>query len=395
MKIVYLNHTGAISGAERSLLELMAHLPPEVEPVLVSPEGPLHDAAKARGVAVQPVPWREASLSVSPREAVTATAALVASGRHVARLARATGAELIHANSIRAGVAAVVASIGGPPAIVHLRDTLPPGPLTSAVMGTIALGATSVIGNSHYTATAFSALSRRRRGVHAIYNPIDLKRFTPEGMDRSAIRERLGVAESALVLGVVGQITPWKGQDTAVRALGEVRARHPDAVLLIAGEAKFVGAAVRHDNAAYLERLRAMASASGLGDAVRFLGEREDVVDIFGALDVLLVPSWEEPFGRVVVEGMAMGLPVIATAKGGPAEIISDGVDGMLADPEELSGWAERIERIAGDPALRDRLARAARERATAFGVHGHVAAVVGCYERALATRPGLRRRWV
>src|SRR5207302_5178465 len=115
--------------------------------------------------------------------------------------------------------------------------------------------------------------------------------------------------------------------DLAIRVAGELSGTGQPVRLLVVGSPKFTSGATRLDNRAYLDELHRLVAELGLDDTVLFLGEREDVPEILAATDLVLVPSWEEPFGRAIVETMAMGVPVIATSIGGPAEIISDGVD--------------------------------------------------------------------
>jgi glycosyltransferase involved in cell wall biosynthesis len=186
------------------------------------------------------------------------------------------------------------------------------------------------------------------------------------------------------VLGVVGQLTPWKGQDDAIRALARLREAHPDAQLVIAGSAKFVSRETRFDNPGYVRGLHALCEELGVADAVHFVGEREDIPDLLRALDVLLVPSWTEPFGRVVIEGMAMGIPVIATTDGGPAEIIEHGETGVLAPPREPQAWAEEAGRLLTAPERSAEIAARGRERAAGYAVERHVERLLAVYRRVL-----------
>jgi L-malate glycosyltransferase len=188
---------------------------------------------------------------------------------------------------------------------------------------------------------------------------------------------------------MVAQITPWKAQDDAIRALAQIKPRHPKARLLLVGSAKFVSRATRFDNRAYLRELERLTHDLGLTDSVTFLGEREDVPELLRASDLLLAPSWDEPFGRCVAEGMAMRLPVIATAVGGPAEIVEAGTSGLLLPPRSPDAWAEQVDRLLADPEERARLGAAGRTRvATSFSVDAHVAAVLSVYREALGHRP-------
>jgi glycosyltransferase involved in cell wall biosynthesis len=241
-----------------------------------------------------------------------------------------------------------------------------------------------LIANSSYTAASLDAA-----GVSAarqvIGNPVDLLRFDPERIDRRAVRAALGLGTEDFVTAVLAQITPWKGQEEAIRALAHARARHPHAKLLLVGAAKFVAKATRYDNRTYLAGLHRLVSELGLEEHVQFLGERDDVPEVLGAVDALLVPSWEEPFGRTVIEAMAMGVPVIATSVGGPAEVITDGRDGLLVAPREPDAWAGAICELVESPELRERLARHGRLRAQDFSADAHAEALLSAYTGVLA----------
>jgi glycosyltransferase involved in cell wall biosynthesis len=130
--------------------------------------------------------------------------------------------------------------------------------------------------------------------------------------------------------------------------------------------------------------LRRRVGRDGLDGAVRFLGERDDVPELLRAVDLLLVPSWEEPFGRAIVEAMAAGVPAIATDVGGPPEILAGG-GGVVLPPRSPAAWSAAIGELLSDgerlAALGERARAAARAR---FGAERHAAAVIAVYEEAL-----------
>jgi glycosyltransferase involved in cell wall biosynthesis len=202
------------------------------------------------------------------------------------------------------------------------------------------------------------------------------------------MRRNLGLRGSPVV-GIVAQITPWKGQIRALQVLERVRRVHPTAELLIVGEPKFVTAATSYDNRAYERELHAMVDQLGLQGAVRFLGEREDVERIIAGLDVLLVPSTEEPFGRSVIEALAMGVPVVATENGGPAEVIRRGIDGVLLPPDDLGSWARAVVAMA----QRGRQLESREYVLGRFTPERHAAEVISVYERVISrwSREGAR----
>jgi glycosyltransferase involved in cell wall biosynthesis len=384
LRVLATNHTALVSGAERALLDLLAALPPPVEAVLACPDGELRRLALAGGVPVVTLPGTAGSLRLHPRHTAVAVAQLARAGVAIRGAAGRAGAAVVHANSIRSGISAALArTLGGPPVVTSVHDCLPPGPVTRGVTRAIDAGSAALVANSRHTAGCLGP----RAGADAVvaYNPIDLDAFAHAGADRDRVRAELGAGPEDELLGVVAQITPWKGQETAVRALAELRRARPAARLALVGSTKFVSAATRYDNEAYLRELRATIAALGLDGAVHFAGEREDVPAVLAALDLVLVPSWEEPFGRVVVEAMAAGTPVLATAVGGPAEIVEDGVSGRLLPPRDPSAWARAAAGLLGDPSARDALAERGRERARDFARGAYAERLVEVWTRAAA----------
>jgi glycosyltransferase involved in cell wall biosynthesis len=355
-----------MSGAERSLLGLLRHLPGGVEPVVACPAGQLATAVRSLGVEVERLSGTSASLRLHPLHTSRGVAEIVWSGLQLGRIARRSGARLVHCNSVRAGLVCLSGFAAARAAtIVHVRDGLPPGPAAS-LSRRVAMRAGMVIANSRWTASRLELGPSGPHGprLEVVPNAVELDRFDPGLLSPEEARARLGLGEHGHVLGVVGQLTPWKGQADAIRAVSLLAGRWPDLKLLVVGSVKFRSDSTRYRNDAYLASLHDLVEELSLGDRVRFLGEREDVPEILRALDVLLVPSWEEPFGRVVIEAMAMCTPVLATANGGPAEVISDGVDGLLLPPRDPARWAEAIRLLLADPARRGSMGRAARAKA-------------------------------
>ena len=180
---------------------------------------------------------------------------------------------------------------------------------------------------------------------------------------------------------MVAQLTPWKGQADAIRVVGLLADSRPELRLLFVGSVKFSSRATRFDNVGYVESMKRLIDDLGLGNRVMFLGEREDVPEVLRALDVVLAPSWEEPFGRSVGEAMAMGLPVVATDVGGPAELISDGRDGLLVPPRQPELWASAVKTLIEDGPLRESMGRAARTRALSMlDAREHVREMLSLY---------------
>jgi glycosyltransferase involved in cell wall biosynthesis len=391
VKVLYVNHTEHVSGAERSLLEVLRGVSPSVTPLVASPDGPLARLVIGAGIEHVVIPGTDGSLRLHPRHTPAALLAMGRAALAVRRLARENHVELVHANSIRAGLITVLARrLGAPPTIVHLRDRLPDSRAARLTLRAIA-HADGLIANSRYTARSLDEAGAAHQ-ARVLGNPVDLVRFDPDRVDHGAARAALELAASDFVVAVLAQITPWKGQEEAIRAVARVRDRHPDVKLLLVGTAKFVSRATRYDNRAYLQKLHDLVTKLDLQGDVRFVGEREDIPAVLAATDTLLVPSWEEPFGRTVVEAMAMRVPVVATNVGGPAEVITDGHDGLLLAPRKPQAWAEAIASLIERPELRERLRENGWTRSRAFSVQSHAAALLDIYMDVLERRTGRLR---
>ncbi len=187
-----------------------------------------------------------------------------------------------------------------------------------------------------------------------IPGPIDLRPFAAVASSRRQRGERLWE------LGFAGRLTPEKGVETAIRAIAAVRSRpNPAAVrLTVAGDGE----------SAYVDRLRSLVSDLGLADHVRFAGrlDKQGVAKLYAFTDIQLFPStWDEPFGRVMIEAMASGTAVVGTATGGAAEILEAGRNSLVHRPDDAQGLADAIETLIADDHLREAIVAAGRNDAS------------------------------
>lgn len=189
--------------------------------------------------------------------------------------------------------------------------------------------------------------------IETIYNGVDVARF--EGRDRQACRRMLDLPGEQPIAIHVGTLRPVKDHATSLRAFARVRQACPDAVLLLVGDGP---------ERAACERL---AVDLGIGQAVRFLGQRSDIPELLGAADVLVMTSVSEAHSVSLLEAMAAGLPVVATRVGGNPETVLDGQTGFLADSGDVDGIAAAIVRLLRDDELRRRMGHAGRDRVRAY----------------------------
>lgn len=233
----------------------------------------------------------------------------------------------------------------------------------------------------------YMASSLREAGVppgrmEVVHLGIDLEGFTHStSSTRSSMRATLEVAADEFVVLMVGNLREWKGQHVLLEAI----ARLPDPLqsrvrVLLAGEASA-------QDQSYVKRLRELEEHLHRSASVTFLGSRGDVPDLLTAADVMVHASIApEPFGLVLVEAMAMGVPVVATATGGPAEIIDTG-SGVLVPAGDAAQLAATLERLAADPQLRRDLGSGGRRRAAIFSAGRVAEAHAAIYRGLLASR--------
>jgi glycosyltransferase involved in cell wall biosynthesis len=387
-RVLYVNQTAQVSGAERSLLAMIEAVRGEVEPVLACPPGELSEAARGLGVPTTPIAGTLASFRLHP---VHTSRGLYEIGRSALQVRAAVGRlrpDLVHANTTRASLLAVLARRReGPPIVAHIRDWAPDGRLPRLVDGIVGRRADAVVANSTTVGEQFRGVPLRRP-VQVIHNAVDLARFDPAACDGAAVRRELGIPAGRVVLSVVGQLAPIKGQDDAIETLASLLAAGCDAELLLVGTAKFTAPGASLDNAEFERGLHRLAAERGVAERVRFLGERGDVADVLAATDLMLMPFWREGFGRVAIEAMALGVPVAAAAVGGPLDIVRSGVDGLLLPPRDPSAWASALLPLLGDRERLREMGEQGRVRARDFSLESQTEAVLGLYRELAGARP-------
>jgi glycosyltransferase involved in cell wall biosynthesis len=193
-----------------------------------------------------------------------------------------------------------------------------------------------------------------------IYNGIDVNAVLKMRKRKSEeLRKELNVSDHHFLIGIIGNFKNWKGQHIAVEAAKLLKDKYPHIKYL------FIGAVSNlEEDKRYYHDLKEMVHSNGLDQDIIFTGFRTDIPDIISVLDILVHTSIApEPFGRVILEGMIFSKPVIATAHGGPLEIIEDGVSGFLIPPSDPKALANKIEFLISNPAVRQQAGSFGRKR--------------------------------
>ena len=274
--------------------------------------------------------------------------------------------DLIHANSIRAGLVMSAATMGlDMPVIWHAHDILPRHPLSTAIrLFAIVTRRNRILAVSQAVAKRFRGVVlrplKRRVPIVVIHNAVDLERFQPNAKDREEIRCALGLSETQPVVGIVGQLTTRKGQMELIEAFARVSRDAEDVVLLVAGAALF------NRDEEFAEQLERAVEKLGIADRVRFLGPRDDIPELMQGIDLLVVNSHEEPFALTVLEGLSSGTAVLATAVGGTPEMIRHGENGWLVKARDRNALVKAMLTLLRDESLRRQLGREGRQEAIA-----------------------------
>lgn len=216
--------------------------------------------------------------------------------------------------------------------------------------------------------------------IHNGINVDSMRATTPA----NAVRRTLGIPEDAPVIGLVGNIKEWKGQEVVVRAAARLRERWPDLRCLLVGDAA-------QDDRYYQERLLRLIRELSLESCVTLTGYRRDVPDYMNVMDIVVHASiLPEPFGRVIIEAMALAKPVVGSRDGGVTEIVSDGKTGLMFPPGDHAALAEAVSQLLADPTRRHSMGQAARRRVEQeFDIARNVSRTTALYETVLSARIG------
>jgi glycosyltransferase involved in cell wall biosynthesis len=376
-RIAFVDHAPFVGGAETVLLDLIAHLDrSRFDPVVFLPAGsPLVQHLDARGV-----PWRDLPM---PRINVRSPTALLRWRRtsgELARLARECGADLIHSNTVRAHLGS--AFVRDVPVVWMLHDdTFPPW-----LFRRLRRRPARLIANSYTTASTYNLEGDPR--AYVVHNGVDTQ---AEPGDRYRFRRRIGIGPDELLVAHVGRLVRWKGQHLFIRAAARIAGEYPQAHFTLIGTyaESDESPGILGGGATYHAELQRLAQSAGLGSRLTFAGHQDNIADVYAGIDLLVHTSTRpEPFGRVLIEAMSAGVPVIASAQGGPTEIVEDGITGLLVTPGSSQALAEALTKILADASRRAEMGVAARRLAIErFDIRVQVARIESIYLDILANR--------
>lgn len=364
--VLFLQQDSHVGGAEISLANLLNALDKtRYKPVLVLPDDDMRwDLFAIPGVAIWTIRIEYLKRVLSPSTLVAYLRAFTQAIVNLRRNMRKTrnSISIVHSGSMSAQLHAVALRCYEDISVVwHVRDIVPQDCFGKAIVRLCASGSDTIIAISEAV-----RLSLLNAGVSAckcqvVYNGVNIDSFRGDTISRQRFRQELGLARDTPLIVHIGKVIPAKGQDIFIKAMPGVISRFPEAYFVIIG-----GAVPGWEGfAAELERLRLQF---GLVDHLSILEFRQDIREVIAAADIIVNSSrMEEPFGRTIIEAMALEKPVIGPNHGGVPEIIVNGVTGLLFTPDCHQDLARSLLELLSDFSKMREMGSTGRERVEQF----------------------------
>jgi glycosyltransferase involved in cell wall biosynthesis len=219
----------------------------------------------------------------------------------------------------------------------------------------------------------------KSKNISVIHSGVDLNCFKRSATESNPKRNELGISADSLVVGYVGWLIPIKGVTYLVDAMAEVVQLHPNSLLVLVGKGDEKGEEEI--------KLRERVASLGLTDRVRFLGWRPDVDEIMPCFDIFVLPSLNEGMGRVLVEAMAAGLPIVATRVGGIPDLVKHGENGLLVPPANAGALERAISDLLSDKARRKRMGETGKKMCRPYSIEAMVEKIDDLYSRLVEER--------
>lgn len=364
LRVLYVDHTAKLSGGEIALLNLLRVLDRSaVEPhVLLFSKGPLQPLLTDSAITThllemdnEVLETRKESLGVNSIFKLKKIQLVVSQIWKVFNFIRENKIDIVHTNSLKSDViAGISARLAGVPLIWHIRDRIDGEYLPAKVASTFKLSAKIipdlVIANSYATLASLNDSQVKTNGHEIVVHD-----GTP--LAKALLhRQMTKLKNGHTTVGIIGRISPWKGQHIFLQAAQQINRQFPEVRFKIVGSALF-------DEQAYEKEIRQLATDLNLNEVVEFTGFKEDVAQVLDELDIVVHASTTgEPFGQVIIEAMSAGRPVVATNGGGVPEIVSNQSVGLLVPMNNADAMTEALKRLISDPNYALTLGEAGRQ---------------------------------
>jgi glycosyltransferase involved in cell wall biosynthesis len=362
--VLYLHSSDDLYGADIILLQIVKGLDrSRFRPIVVLPEDMRHVGLLSAELERQGIEWMHLPTAIIRRRYLRGIGPLIflATGVRgalaIRRIARGRNVRMIHGFTLAVASAPLYSKLLGLPLVMHAHEIIQrPKALRKMLHALGVKWSSRVICVSEAVRKNILAdQAAAERSVVVVRNGINTAETDALCAEES--RRALDVPEGKALIGMMGRISPWKGQDVFLKAAARVAAHRKDCHFISIGGV--FDKEIQHE-----ERLRQLRKELGLEEVATLRGFMPDARRLLAAFDIFVLPSTQpDPFPTVILEAMSAGVAVIATAHGGPLEMIVDGETGLLIPPSDPDALADAIERLVSDPELRKAMGQAARER--------------------------------
>jgi len=358
--VLFLHQGGELYGSDLVFSHVVSALAQDVNPVIVlDNHGPLVDRLKTstQNIIIHPLGVLRRK-HFNPAGMLKCALEISRAVPLLTRLIKQENVALIYSNTIGVIPGAFAAKLTKKPHIWHVHEIIQEPRFVGKTLATLVLTTSDKIvavsnAVANFLKTGFFGDSNR---IQVVYNAVAMEKFSKPYAE--TIRDELGIPQDCILIGLIGRIHFWKGQDFFLNVVSVIKR---------SGFSQFKVLIVGSTYSGYewlLRDLQKKVVSLGLQENVIFCSYRQDVEKLYAGIDILVVPSTQpEPFSLVTLEGMAAGKPIVATAHGGPAELIEDGKTGFLVPVGEVQLMADRVLTLIRDPALRKTMGINARER--------------------------------
>jgi glycosyltransferase involved in cell wall biosynthesis len=355
--VLILNNSNFESGAELSLYEFFAFSTNKYRYYLTKTKKSKNNFLSSLSYKTYTLPYLWICKTYNPFRIIQYIFSIIISSIKIIWIVNKNDIQIIYANTIKAALYGVLAKrFTNIKLVCHIRDNIEPGLAEKFLIKKDV----AFISNSKHVCEQFTL---EFKNIHLIYSGVDIEKWKikENEMFDSMDKEKLGlyysVTSTSIVVACIGQLTRWKKQTDFIHAAKIILARYENVLFLVVGD-DLSGREKKYKN-----ELLKLAESLNLTHKVYFVGHKENIVEVMNSIDILVHPAINEPFGRVLIEAMALEKPIVAYNCGGPSEIIIDGETGFLVEPHNFEQLAEKTMKLINDKEICIRMGKAGRQR--------------------------------
>lgn len=345
--ILFVHTTTTYSGAEKSLYDIVSTCSRRFHVAAALPANARITDEVSSLCPVYPFDFKPWKKTANPLVFLQLFARLMTTGYHLTKLAISGRFDYIYFNGTQACFyAAFIKVFTGKKTIWHVRDNIP-HPLLARMLG---MCADRIICISAFIAAQLPFPAKKR----VVPNGICPQRYCPGNDMPDALRSATGLPPATLTITQIGQLVPWKNHALFIKVAAKMVGRYPGVHFVI------IGGDITGNSE---QQLKLLIREYRLDDQITLVTFQPTILPFLQATDILLHLAHNEPFGRVLIEAMAAGKPVIASNSGGPAEIVVHGKTGFLVNENDITAVCDQLDLLLQNPAMRQNMGAAGRKR--------------------------------